>query len=728
MNPQGLRHNRAWRHSLATAGLCLSFGLCGVLTLGCVRKDRPSGKYVTTEVRLEGNRLLETSEILDGLATTESPRLFGINGLEGVLFDYSEFSENKLTQDLERIERFYRSRGYYEAKVSAARVERDESKGTVEVTILVQEGHPVLVERVTPKGLEQLPASIGFRAQRAISLLERKPFDESNYESSKRGILAVLGDNGYAFAKVEGVAKVDIARHSANIEFVVSPGKPSVLGPISIEGLAEIPENIVRSTLQLRQGDTYSGSDLHEAENALVNLGVFSSVRIEPRGADPVTGQVPLVIRIQEASLRAVRLGVGVEIDPVQFRTALRVGWQDQNFLGGLRRFVVDDRPGVVLYPTRTTALAAPTRILPENRLSVELRQPSFIEGRTTGLVSANYNVYPLLFPLPDGKDPATERILGYHEIRGSVGVERSFFDLRVLIAPRLSLQTNVPVAYQRAADGTAIPAGLKTLRILYPELTTSLDLRDDRIAPRRGILLQNSLQLAIPKRSPAFVGDVRIRPELRTYIPVSKRSVLATRLGFGFLFPINYGASLTADQLGVAANPDQEQVVGDQQKLLFRAFYSGGPNSNRGYGYSEVGPHGPLGLLVPGNVNCLDPANAPDCVRPLGGLTLWEASMEVRFPIAGALGGVVFVDASDVTRGRGRLRLTVPHLSPGLGLRYDTPVGPLRLDLGYRLLTRTNGAQAPAAGSIRDEAEMHGWFGSRYLPLALHIALGEAF
>jgi outer membrane protein insertion porin family/translocation and assembly module TamA len=99
---------------------------------------------------------------------------------------------------------------------------------------------------------------------------------------------------------------------------------------------------------------------------------------------------------------------------------------------------------------------------------------------------------------------------------------------------------------------------------------------------------------------------------------------------------------------------------------------------------------------------------------------------MEVRFPITGALRGVTFIDASDVTRERGRLRLSVPHLSPGIGLRYDTPIGPLRLDLGYRLLERTGAA--PKVGAIRDEAELHGWFGSRYLPFALHIALGEAF
>lgn len=518
-----------------------------------------------------------------------------------------------------------------------------------------------------------------------------------------------------------------MARHAADIELALSPGPASHYGSITLEGLSEVPEDIVRSTVQLREGDVYRQSDLREAETALINLGVFSSARIERSDADPATGRVSLVILLREASLRTVRIGIGAAIDPVRFHSALRLGWEDLNFLGRLRRLQVDERPGVVFYPTRTTDYSMPTRVLPENRLIVEFRKPAFLEGRTTAILSAAYNIYPLLFPLPQGKDPSTERILGYHEFRGTAAIERAFFNLSLLLTPSLTLQTNVPVAYQRASDGTAIPEGIHTLNILYPELASTLDLRDNRMEPRRGILLQNSFQVAIPNKSPALVGDIRIRPELRTYVPVSKRSVLAARLGFGFLLPINYGDSLQADPEGLAAHPTQEQVVSDQQKLLFRAFYSGGPNSNRGYGFSEVGPHGPLGLLTAGNVDCLATPNAPDCIRPLGGLTLWEASMEVRFPIAGALRGVTFIDASDVTRRRASVRLTAPHLSPGIGLRYDTPIGPLRLDLGYRILSRSS-SKSSAPGEIRDEAELNGWFGSRYLPLALHIALGEAF
>lgn len=714
----------------AGVGVCggkLSCVLGATLALAanaCLKKTIPEGRYANTSVELHGTKSLDADEVLAGLSTAESPRLLALPGLEGVLLEYNLFDEALLSSDLERIERYCRAKGYYQAKVTVARVERSESESTTKVTIQIDEGLPVLVDRVTPKGLEQLPARVGFQAQRAITLFERQPFEDAKYEASKRGILTVLGDNGYAFAKVEGKAQIEIVRQLATVEFDVEPGPVSHYGSIEFVGLKEIPESVVRATLQLEPGRPYRQSDLGEAENALVNLGVFSSVRIESANPDKAKGQVPLVVRVAESSLRSVRIGIGASVDPLQLSTMGRIAWEDQNFLGGLRRLTLETRPGVTFFPTSTETPILPTRSLLGNRLRAELRQPAFIEGRTIGRITAEYNIYPLLFPLPPKAVPENERILGYHEIRGTVGVERSFFDLRVRVAPSLTLQSNIPFAYQSPPGEEGVMPGINRIVVFYPELQTTLDLRDDRIEPHRGILFQNSVQFAsMSVRQDR--RDVRLKPEVRAYVPVSKRAVLATRFAVGYLLPHNYGSTLNRPN-DIAQDPTDPEILRDQHRLLFRAFYSGGPNSNRGYGMSEVGPHGPLGLLTGGSVNCFREPGNVDCIRPLGGLSLWEASLEVRFPILGPLTGVTFLDGSQVNRKRWSLDFTVPHLSPGLGLRYSTPIGPVRVDLGYRWLERTSGA-APE-GVIKDQAELKGWFGKDWLPLSLHLAIGEAF
>jgi outer membrane protein insertion porin family/translocation and assembly module TamA len=195
----------------------------------------------------------------------------------------------------------------------------------------------------------------------------------------------------------------------------------------------------------------------------------------------------------------------------------------------------------------------------------------------------------------------------------------------------------------------------------------------------------------------------------------VTKRGLtLAVRATTGLLFPRNYGPGL---------DPNSPTFADDQQTLLFRGFFSGGPFSNRGYGFQDVGRHGPLVLSNIGGVRCsgadVTPPLDPRCLRPLGGLTLWEVSVELRFPVRflSPLGAVVFLDSSDVRPGRVDYGIDTPHLAPGFGLRYPTPVGPVRLDLGFRVLE--------ALGSEQPQGSPPEVFGA---PLTLQLAVGQAF
>jgi outer membrane protein insertion porin family/translocation and assembly module TamA len=180
----------------------------------------------------------------------------------------------------------------------------------------------------------------------------------------------------------------------------------------------------------------------------------------------------------------------------------------------------------------------------------------------------------------------------------------------------------------------------------------------------------------------------------------------------------------------------DTREVTSDQQKLLSRAFYSGGALSNRGYAQNAIGPHGPIGFLLPSDVNCTleQYADTSSCIRPLGGFTLWEASLELRFAGFYPLTLVAFVDGSDVTRDLGRLQFKYPHLSVGPGLRYESPVGAIRLDLGIRVpgwqaighdqLPREHGLERPLFfGNCDAKGRCTGG-----IPAAINLAIGDAF
>lgn len=709
---------------------------------GCIKQPYPPNRDVVSGVELENVHEGDEDDLEESLATRSSSRFFGL--WEGIVFPYEILDERALAKDLERVERYYQRLGYYEAKVIAARVVHLDERH-VRVEIEVTEGEPVRVARIDPSGLTRVPFETATEATRAIRLKLGAPFDETLYERSKRGIAEALADDGYAFAQVKGSAHVDVARHEARVGFDIEPGPLSHYGPISIEGLKEIPEDIVRKNLQIEPGERYSRAALREAQNALFSLGVFASARIDEDLNRPDTGTVPLTVRVQESLLRTVRLGGGVRLDPLRLAAHAIIGWEDRNLLGGLRQFEISWRPGVTFFPTSVNSLRPPTRPLFESSLRSSFRQPSFVEGRTTGRLGLEYNVFPLLFLPQEGVDPDDEVIIGYNQLRTAAGVERAFWDHRVFVAPSYNWQANFPFTYQGAR-----PEGLDPVRVSFPELETRLDLRDDPIQPKNGLVLSNKLQVAT-RLFAGTVTDVRIRPEIRAFRELlgHRRLVLGTRLGFGMLFPQDYGHTLdpgsTEGQV-LTRNPSDPDVIRDQHKLLFRAFYSGGPNSNRGYPFREVGPHGPVGFLIPTGANCSRETMTPDgevitstldeleergCIRPLGGLTLWEASVELRFRITGPLESVIFVDASDVSESLVDFRrFAVPHLSVGPGLRYQTPVGPLRLDIGYRVpgLQQEAGAADDGDAFLADREPRPLQIGSWSIPLTIHFAIGEAY
>jgi outer membrane protein insertion porin family/translocation and assembly module TamA len=419
---------------------------------------------------------------------------------------------------------------------------------------------------------------------------------------------------------------------------------------------------------------------------------------------------------VRETAPRTIRLGGGARLDALQLSASLTGSWEHRNFLGGLRHLSIEVKPGVGLFPTRMSDfpnLAAPNRVMLEGSLEARFTQPSFLEGRTQGLLSTSLDVHPLLY-----SDTRTnEAVIGFLELGARAGLERPFLSHRLFLTPSLNWQVAIPVDYRELSAGELSPPvvtrELDNLFIFFPELIARLDLRDDPLDPLRGLLLSNSIQVAVPALG-GGISDLRIRPEARFYVTKTNLT-LALRATTGLLFPNDYAAGQSVNDI----------TTNDQETLLFRGFFSGGAFSNRGYASQGVGPQHSFILSTDAGVRCnvpgaeADAAVDPRCSRPVGGLTLWEMSVELRFRPRSLqpLGVVLFLDSSDVRFGRAEYSLGSTHLAPGFGLRYPTPVGPIRLDLGFRLLEYL--------GKEQPQGVPPTIFGA---PMTLHLAVGQAF
>jgi outer membrane protein insertion porin family/translocation and assembly module TamA len=308
--------------------------------------------------------------------------------------------------------------------------------------------------------------------------------------------------------------------------------------------------------------------------------------------------------------------------------------------------------------------------------------------------------------------------ILGYRDLRASAGLERSIY-WKLFGSLSQNVQINNPFTYAGELDPT-----LGTVVVSYPELLLRLDARDDKMEPTHGIYAAATVQVA---GVGGDANDFKAQPEVRGYIPLGGRFNLAMRGSFGLLFASNYGDTIAANAYTGNIGADRAAAVRDIQLMYLRGFFAGGPGSNRGYALREIGPHGAVPFYNPGQTTeqisdtCEAGAGADlpeNCNLPLGAFTLWEASAELRFPLIAGLRGALFVDTADASPYELDFRFGRPHLSAGLGLRYPTPVGPVRLDVGYRV----PGLQAPASNDEFVPSEILG------LPIAVSFGIGEPF
>ena len=659
----------------------------------------PSGLQVVTAVEIRGDTTGSEAELRRSIATH-------VDG---------SYDPNTLAKDLARIERYYRAHGYYDATTRAARVLMPEKRDRISVEIVVNPGAPVRVARIELRGLEALPKSIVEKARDALQLQVGETLDEVRFHEDARTIEGSLANNGFAFATVVEQASVSVANRTATLEYQVTAGPTAVIGEVQIDGLQSFDRRVVYGKLALEPGTRFSRSLLDRARRRVLELGVFSNVEVKAVLDHPEDPRVPVRVEVTEGGTHAIHVGAALEADTNRARLAVRGGWESRNFLGGLRKLSIDVTPGLTFYPLKTDGTSV--RALPELETGVQFEQPAIFDPRTTGYVRSEFNIYPVIY---SDFSPG-DNIIGFHELKDALGAERPLLGHSGLRArASYNFEARFPFMYLGAK-----PEGLDTVLVLFPELIVDLDLRDDPIEPRAGAYFQLAVQTA-----GLFLGDakdVRLRPEARLYAKLGADWTLGWRGGLGLLFPDFCGSSPSRGCYGDSlsneiSSSDQSALTRDQQILLFRGFYSGGATSNRGYQLNEVGPHGVLGFLSPSNVNCTVASPPPECERPLGGLTLWEMSLELRASLSKLAGLVFFVDTSDVTREAASFRLAYPHLSVGSGFRLRTPVGAVRFDLGLRVpyLQHFGEAALPAG-----EGEPNTFLG---LPVAFHFGLGEAF
>ncbi len=550
--------------------------------------------------------------------------------------------------DQKRILRWYAARGFYQARildvdysVDGKPVESPDVCGDDHCALTIQvelvEGQPVQATSVEIAGIAQLPPELQRRLQKMLQLRTGMRFDEAQYAADKDSLLMALRDDGYARAEVHGQVDMDRDRLAAHVRYLVQAGPLCRFGQVRVVGNAELDAGVITRTAGIPSGKPYDQRVVTDSELAVYSLGVFSTVRIDPEPNE--TGEVVnLVLRVTPGRRAHWLIGVGMMSGSLQRATSdetqsvpewdahLRFAYHDDDFLGGMRKLRLEDRPRLILLrdfpqvPQGGPALG--------NAVITSFEQPSFIESRT---VFFNDNQWDY------GPDPFTGWFR--HDLAVKVGLRRKFYHQRLEL--QVALEHDL---YEITSAHSA--RNVSSYRLPFAEQAAHLDLRDNPQRPTRGFYFAATVQEAVRLGYGSW-DYVRVLPEARAYQRLLWRIVLAERLAFGALFILDRAAGL--DSVSSALGPQTYRLRG------------GGATSDRGFAAGRLG-------------DGID-----------GGIRRWESSLELRVPITHDIGLALFFDAGDVSR-NAHVRFDHLNAATGLGLRYFTPFAPIRFDAGWRI------------------------------------------
>jgi outer membrane protein insertion porin family len=656
--------------------------LGGALALaGIVAAHLPPGVPGAGAADLEGRREVRRFDIEGNRAFSDGAirSLLRTRGHSAVRFWRSHpYRADFLRYDEMTLVQFYRRRGYFEFRVdSIATWPVGGSDSKVDVTVHVHEGPRSDVTRIAFEGVAP-DAEPALRDR--LTLRPGAPFDAVRLETDRQAIEDRYANLGYAAVRVRDSLEIDSTR--AGILYRVEPGPRATLGSTTVEGNRRTRKGFVTRELLLRRGDWLSRERIARSQQRIYDSGYYADVQFERGPIDTATQAADLFITVRERRMAWVDLGLGYgTVDQLRLTSE----WGNRNLAKSGMRFAVAGKLAV-RFGRR------PFRMdLGDRRVDVALSQPWFLRTRTLASVGGYAEEIP---QLEEGRDFPLRAVGGTFTLRRELSpVTRAYVSLenRYVISDSIIVRTEALV-------------GKRTYTTNRITATLERDARNDLFDPKRGSDLLGTVEVA----GGALQGSTQFLKSGvlgSTYLPLRGRATFALRLRAGYITPFGRSPEDVASGF-----QDLDLIPVDDR------FRTGGATSVRGYFENDLGTRTSLVVRAPGDTIRVS------TVR--GGEILLLGSIELRFPVAWILSGALFLDAGNVWDKPEDLswRRVLSPLAPGAGyqdmrysvgggLRFASPVGPVRVDYGYKLRS-----------TRQDQPDLNPRRGS------FHFSLGQAF
>lgn len=603
-------------------------------------------KHKLVAIAIDGNQFFDRDTLREHMSIQPS----------SLLLPHGRFSQSLLNRDLQAIGDLYRGNGFQQTNVQSEVLDDYlGAKGHMKLLVHVHEGQQTLISSLTIAGNQAIPTE---KLRTMIGSTEGQPFSDETMAVDRQSVLGFYLDRGFPNVQFEAaVTPVSQQPPRVALTYTISEGEQVSVGQVMVSGLHFTRPNVVQRELQIRPGDALSQSQMFDSQRRLYDTGLFTEVDTAVQNPDGDAPEKNVLFQMEEAKRYTFTYGVGVELQ-------------------------TGNTPGNQLQPQGRTGLSP--------RVSFDASRINFL-GRD----------HTLSFKGRYGR--LEQEALGSYEAPNWMGKENlrliltTFYDVtrdvRTFTAERLEGSAQIE---QRVNRSTTLLYGFLYRRVKVDPRTLEID-------PNQIPLLSRPVRVGMPTFT--FIRDQRDDPldtrkgSYNTFDAGVSTGYFGSEASFSrFLYSNSTYHEFRKSHWVLARNTrvGVENTLGSSTFVpLPERFFAGGANSLRGFSLDQAGPRD----MVTG--------------FPVGGQALLVNQIELRFPpptlpfFGNNLSPVLFEDAGNVFSSpdemfpsifrahAGGCKLSNSNTtcdfnyfnhSVGFGIRYRTPIGPVRLDLGYSL------------------------------------------
>jgi len=560
--------------------------------------------------------------------------------------------QTQLEKSIDTLKHFYLSNGFWNFAIIEKRIIKNKNNDLYTIHLIINKGQQRFWGGFSIKDYHHLESHEFFKKYHTQNSDHLIPFDINWLKQQKIHLLNHFQKKGYWYVKVkpnihpypiEEAQLNKLANKNAINVFVtwtIIPGPQVCFGKLILRGTTKLPFNRILQEIACKQEQLWDKEKIELTRKKLKRLDIFKQIYLEPYQFSKNKHNKPIILTL---------------IDDDQIEIRLRAGYflTSKNFLFKRQSTPKFGASLIVKNPTNKADRLEFETLLTrfERKGNIKYQQPSIFELPAIGTIQGYTNKY--VHPVQIGLSGSAYEAEQHGILLGLNREYKDNYHWGITIGNEWMKTSRVRGNLN--LDPTLID---KTIPYFFIEPSIIIDKRDKTINTTKGSFSFISLKIMFPHNQTSVTS--RITAEQSIFIPIIQDLVFATRIRFGHIFSRHFN-----------------------QVMPIERFYLGGPYSVRGYEKDSLPPLGITQQEKKGEV--------VPCYTIQGGSSMVNGNAEIRFPLFKSLGAVIFQDVGSLSQS-GLAGFKKWYPASGFGLRYKTPIGAIRFDIGWKWKSRLPG------------------------------------